>query len=266
VPGRRPGAAIFSGSLVATSFLLAYFDFFSIRGARTARNARGPRRVARLRDVYSYTHLPRIVGIVLFSFAMRVLVVTSGRTSTPLRRSPSAAEAPSLLLTYSSFSVADRRTPPPGCPLALAVAGSSVCAHFAMVFPLATPCRGAGPGPRSHWSCEVWLALHTTSSSGGSRLVQSLARCSPRPRRLGRNRSASRLSGRLSSGDGDSGCRGRGQGTRCWSPRRGRSPAVWPRPAFASSHRPKVQSAGNWSGAAGAKPAASSHSNKPHRR
>jgi low temperature requirement protein LtrA len=67
------GAAIL-GLLVATSLWLAYFDFFSIRGARILADLRGPDRVALARDVYAYAHLPLIAAIVLFAFAMKTIV------------------------------------------------------------------------------------------------------------------------------------------------------------------------------------------------
>jgi low temperature requirement protein LtrA len=67
-------AAAILGLLVATSFWLAYFDFFSIRGARLLAELRGADRVALARDVYAYAHLPMIVGIVLFAFAMKTIV------------------------------------------------------------------------------------------------------------------------------------------------------------------------------------------------
>jgi low temperature requirement protein LtrA len=71
----RLGAAVIVaavlGFVVATSFWLAYFDFFQIRGRRLLTNLRGPERVALARDVYSYLHLPMIAGIVLFAFAMK---------------------------------------------------------------------------------------------------------------------------------------------------------------------------------------------------
>jgi low temperature requirement protein LtrA len=44
-------AAAILGLLVATSYWLAYFDFFSIRGARILADLRGPERVALARDV-----------------------------------------------------------------------------------------------------------------------------------------------------------------------------------------------------------------------
>jgi low temperature requirement protein LtrA len=67
-------AAAILGLLVATSFWLAYFDFFSIRGERMLAGLRGPDRVALARDLYAYAHLPMIVGIVLFAFAMKTVV------------------------------------------------------------------------------------------------------------------------------------------------------------------------------------------------
>ena len=62
------------GLLVATSLWLAYFDFFSIRGERMLADLRGPERVAFARDAYTYAHFPMIVGIVLFAFAMKIII------------------------------------------------------------------------------------------------------------------------------------------------------------------------------------------------
>ena len=62
------------GILVATSIWLAYFDFFSIRGERMLSELQGAERVALARDVYAYAHLPLIVGIVLFAFAMKTII------------------------------------------------------------------------------------------------------------------------------------------------------------------------------------------------
>jgi low temperature requirement protein LtrA len=59
------------GLFVAGSFWLAYFDFFAIRGRQLLSNARGEERAAIARDVYTYFHLPMIVGIVLFAFATK---------------------------------------------------------------------------------------------------------------------------------------------------------------------------------------------------
>ena len=62
------------GLLIATSFWLAYFDFFSLRGERMLHDVQGPERVALARDLYAYAHFPMIVGIVLFAFAMKTIV------------------------------------------------------------------------------------------------------------------------------------------------------------------------------------------------
>ena len=72
--GLREVVASILGLLVATSFWLAYFDFFSIRGERLLRDLQGPERIALARDLYAYAHFPMIVGIVLFAFAMKTIV------------------------------------------------------------------------------------------------------------------------------------------------------------------------------------------------
>ena len=72
--GLRIVVASILGLLIATSFWLAYFDFFSLRGARMLHDVQGPERVALARDLYAYAHLPMIVGIVLFAFAMKTIV------------------------------------------------------------------------------------------------------------------------------------------------------------------------------------------------
>jgi low temperature requirement protein LtrA len=59
------------GLLVVTSFWLAYFDFFQIRGRQMLADRSGAQRTALARDVYTYLHLPMVAGIVLFAFAMK---------------------------------------------------------------------------------------------------------------------------------------------------------------------------------------------------
>jgi low temperature requirement protein LtrA len=66
------------GLLVAAAYWLAYFDFFSIRGERMLADRDGPERIALARDLYAYAHLPMIVGIVLFAFAMKTVVAHIG--------------------------------------------------------------------------------------------------------------------------------------------------------------------------------------------
>ncbi len=59
------------GLVVAASFWLAYFDFFSAGAQRVLVDRRGEQRVALARDAYTYLHLPMVAGIVLFAFGMR---------------------------------------------------------------------------------------------------------------------------------------------------------------------------------------------------
>ena len=59
------------GFAVATSFWLAYFDFFPIRAQQLLADRSGAERIALARDVYTYLHLPMVAGIVLFAFAMK---------------------------------------------------------------------------------------------------------------------------------------------------------------------------------------------------
>jgi low temperature requirement protein LtrA len=66
------------GLAVVISFWLAYFDFFQIRGAQLLSDRRGSERAALARDVYTYLHLPMVVGIVLFAFAMKATLAHVG--------------------------------------------------------------------------------------------------------------------------------------------------------------------------------------------
>jgi low temperature requirement protein LtrA len=59
------------GLIVAASLWLAYFDFFSRGLQQMLVGRRGEQRVVLARDVYTYLHLPMIVGIVFFAFGMR---------------------------------------------------------------------------------------------------------------------------------------------------------------------------------------------------
>jgi low temperature requirement protein LtrA len=63
------------GLLVAASLWLAYFDFFSGGMQRMLIGRRGEQRVELARDVYTYLHLPMVVGIVFFAFGMRAALV-----------------------------------------------------------------------------------------------------------------------------------------------------------------------------------------------
>ena len=66
------------GLVVVTSFWLAYFDFFSMRGEQMLTDRSGAERIALARDVYTYLHLPMVAGIVLFAFAMKTTLAHVG--------------------------------------------------------------------------------------------------------------------------------------------------------------------------------------------
>jgi low temperature requirement protein LtrA len=66
------------GVIVAISFWLAYFDFFTIRGRQLLDDRRGADRIALARDLYTYLHLPMVVGIVLFAFGAKVTLAHLG--------------------------------------------------------------------------------------------------------------------------------------------------------------------------------------------
>jgi low temperature requirement protein LtrA len=66
------------GLLVATAFWLAYFDFFTIRAQQVLAERSGPRRVALARDVFSYLHLPMVIGIELFALGLEKTIAHVG--------------------------------------------------------------------------------------------------------------------------------------------------------------------------------------------
>jgi low temperature requirement protein LtrA len=59
------------GLAVAASFWLAYFDFFTIRAEQLLADRSGATRTALARDAFTFLHLPMVIGIVLFAFAMK---------------------------------------------------------------------------------------------------------------------------------------------------------------------------------------------------
>jgi low temperature requirement protein LtrA len=66
------------GLVVATALWFAYFDFFAIRGPQMLADRTGAERIALARDTYTYLHLPMIIGIVLFAFAMKTTLAHTG--------------------------------------------------------------------------------------------------------------------------------------------------------------------------------------------
>jgi low temperature requirement protein LtrA len=66
------------GFIVAASFWLAYFDFFTIRAQQLLTDRSGTPRIALARDAYTYLHLPMVAGIVLFAFALKTTIAHVG--------------------------------------------------------------------------------------------------------------------------------------------------------------------------------------------
>ena len=140
------------GLLIATSFWLAYFDFFSIRGERMLAELRGPDRIALARDVYAYAHLPMIVGIVLFAFAMKTIVAHVGEELNFAVAFALCGGSALYLLTYSGIRIRiERRVRLSSGRFVAAVA-------LLLALPLATviPALAALAVVTA-----VWLALHT---------------------------------------------------------------------------------------------------------
>jgi low temperature requirement protein LtrA len=140
------------GILVATSFWLAYFDFFSIRGERMLRDLEGAERVALARDAYAYAHFPMIVGIVLFAFAMKTIVGHVGDELDSVAAFALCGGSALYLLTYSAIRIRiERRVRVSRGRLSAAIA-------LLLVLPVATvvPALAA-----LALVTAVWLALHT---------------------------------------------------------------------------------------------------------
>jgi low temperature requirement protein LtrA len=140
------------GVLVATSFWLAYFDFFSLRGEQMLRDRQGAERVAFARDAYAYGHFPMIGGIVLFAFAMKTIVGQVGDELDSVTAFALCGGSALYLLTFSAIrSRIDRR-------LRLSSGRFVAALAFVIVLPLATmiPALAA-----LALVTGVWLALHT---------------------------------------------------------------------------------------------------------
>jgi low temperature requirement protein LtrA len=139
------------GLLVATSFWLAYFDFFSIRGERILIDSEGTERAAFGRDAYSYAHLPMIVGIVLFAFAMKIIIHHVGDELDAVAAFALCGGSAIFLLTFSAIRSRVARR------LSLSRGRFTAALVLLLVLPLATimPALAA-----LALVTAVWLALH----------------------------------------------------------------------------------------------------------
>jgi low temperature requirement protein LtrA len=151
--GIGPGEVVAAilGLLVAASFWLAYFDFFSIRGAQMLADLRGPDRIALARDVYAYAHLPLIVGIVLFAFAMKTVIGHVGEELDIVPAFALCMGSALYLLTYSAIRIRVERR------FRLSRGRFVAALVLLVVLPLATmvPALAA-----LALVTAVWLALH----------------------------------------------------------------------------------------------------------
>jgi len=149
-PGEVLAAVL--GILVATSFWLAYFDFFSIRGEQMLHAREGPERIALARDAYAYAHLPMIVGVVLFAFAMKTIVADVGGELDSVAAFALCGGGALYLLTYSAIRIRLERR------LRVSRGRLTAALVLLLVFPFATmiPALAA-----LALVTAVWLALHT---------------------------------------------------------------------------------------------------------
>jgi low temperature requirement protein LtrA len=145
-------AAAILGLLVATSFWLAYFDFFSIRGERILTEAHGPARVALARDAYTYLHFPMIVGIVLSAFAMKTVIAHVGDEVDWVVAFALCGGSAIYLLTYSAIRIRVERR------WRLSRGRFTAAVVLLLLLPIATmvPALAA-----LALVMLVWLALHT---------------------------------------------------------------------------------------------------------
>jgi low temperature requirement protein LtrA len=137
------------GILVAASFWLAYFDFFSIRGERILVDLQGTERVSLARDVYVYGHFPMIVGIVLFAFAMKTIVAHVGDELDSVVAFALCGGSALYLLTYSATRIRIERRLSRGRFVAALL--------FLLLLPLATRVPALAV---LALVTAVWLALH----------------------------------------------------------------------------------------------------------
>jgi low temperature requirement protein LtrA len=151
--GIRLGAGVIVGAvlglLVATSFWLAYFDFFAIRGRQLLSDRGGEERVAIARDVYTFLHLPMVVGIVLFAFAMKSTLAHLGHELGTIAAVCLTGGPALYLLAYVALRFRVNRTFGRG-RLAAAIA-CALLIPVALVVPALVALASVG---------GVWVALH----------------------------------------------------------------------------------------------------------
>jgi low temperature requirement protein LtrA len=142
-------AAAVLGFVVATSFWLAYFDFFPIRAQQLLTDRSGVERIALARDVYTYLHLPMVAGIVLFAFAMKTTLAHVGEELTTIPALGLCGGPALYLFAYVAIRVRVARTL--GGGRLVAAVACALLAPVALVVPaLVALTLVAG----------VWVGLH----------------------------------------------------------------------------------------------------------
>jgi low temperature requirement protein LtrA len=144
-------AAAILGLLVATSFWLAYFDFFSLRTEQFLRDREGSERVALARDLYAYGHFPMIVGIVLFAFAMKTIVGHVGEELGTVEAFALCCGSALFLLVFSAMRIRIQRR------LALSRGRFAAAVVLLLVLPLATAIPALAA---LALVTAVWVGLH----------------------------------------------------------------------------------------------------------
>ena len=159
--------------LVATSFWLAYFDFFSIRGERILLDRDGAERVALARDLYAYGHFPMIVGIV-FAFAMKNVVGGVARSVGSVAAFALCGGSAFGLLTYSAIRIRVERR--------LVVSRGRFVAALTLLLRFRSQRRSrhslrSRSSPQSGWRCTRTSSCGARGPRGvalGPRLVRGL--------------------------------------------------------------------------------------------
>jgi len=137
------------GLLVAASLWLAYFDYVSVAVGGLLAERRGEQRIAVARDAYSYAHLPMVIGIILFAFAMRTTLAHPGME---LKLIPALALCGGCTLYLLGFVWLRWRL-----TKTLGVGRSSAAVAFVLLVPAATSLPAvAAVG----LVAAVWIGLH----------------------------------------------------------------------------------------------------------
>jgi low temperature requirement protein LtrA len=138
------------GLAIATSFWIAYFDFFAIRFRQLLTEQQGRARVALARDAYTYLHLPMVAGIVLSAFALREAVADTGHHLATVPALALCAGSALYLASYVAIRWRVTRNIRSGRLIASAA--------FIVLFPIAlvTPAIAA-----LAIVAATWIALHT---------------------------------------------------------------------------------------------------------